>query len=301
DVADRVHALRGADVRARVPGRRHQARRGRHRAECAEAALHRVLELRARVPVRRADRARRPRADDEVRHVLRPHVDRTSADVRDRLSEPGAHVRPCRRHRAATRVCAGARLRVRSPARPHESLDDGAGRSARPHCRHRRLHVETVMSNDDQSRSRRREQAQRATHSNGPGPGAPASERVGESEGRSPSDKSVWREGFSIAPPEDAYVLRRQFTKFLVLTTAGMACGNGWIWLRSLGAAPRREYPERVIARASELTSGAVRTFSYPDPEDPCILFRRPDGSLAAFSQKCTHLSCAVYYAADHD
>ena len=157
------------------------------------------------------------------------------------------------------------------------------------------------MSNDDQSRSRRREQAQRATHSNGPGPGAPASERVGESEGRSPSDKSVWREEFSIDAPEDAYVLRRQFTKFLVLTSAGMACGNGWIWLRSLAAGPRPEYPEQIVARRSDLAAGAVRTFSYPGPQDPCILFRRPDGSIAAFSQKCTHLSCAVYYSAERD
>jgi len=114
-------------------------------------------------------------------------------------------------------------------------------------------------------------------------------------------DRPVWREEFSIDAPEDAYVLRRQFTKFLVLTSAGMACGNGWIWLRSLAASPRREYPERIVARASDLTPGTVRTFSYPDPQDPCILFRRSDGSLAAFSQKCTHLSCAVTYAVERD
>jgi Rieske Fe-S protein len=96
-------------------------------------------------------------------------------------------------------------------------------------------------------------------------------------------------------------VLRRQFTKFLVLTSAGMACGNGWIWLRSLSARSAPAYPERVVARASELAPGAVRMFSYPGEEDPCILIRRTNGSLAAFSQKCTHLSCAVHYAADRD
>ena len=41
--------------------------------------------------------------------------------------------------------------------------------------------------------------------------------------------------------------------------------------------------------------------FSYPTPQDPCILVRRSNGALAAFSQKCTHLSCAVYYAAARD
>jgi Rieske Fe-S protein len=114
-------------------------------------------------------------------------------------------------------------------------------------------------------------------------------------------ERPAWREEFSIDAPEDAYVLRRQFTKFLVLTSAGMACGNGWIWLRSLAAAPQPEYPRTVVARASDLPAGSARMFSYPGPQDPCILFRRPNGALAAFSQKCTHLSCAVYYAADRD
>jgi Rieske Fe-S protein len=56
-----------------------------------------------------------------------------------------------------------------------------------------------------------------------------------------------------------------------------------------------------VVARASEVTAGTVKMFSYPGPQDPCILVRRTSGSLAAFSQKCTHLSCAVYYAAARD
>src|ERR1051325_625744 len=93
------------------------------------------------------------------------------------------------------------------------------------------------------------ERSERATRTE-QGQGPPASEGVGESEGRSPS---VWKEEFSIDAPEDAYVLRRQFTKFLVLTSAGMACGNGWIWLRALTAKPAAGYPEQVIARASEL------------------------------------------------
>jgi Rieske Fe-S protein len=113
--------------------------------------------------------------------------------------------------------------------------------------------------------------------------------------------RPAWREEFSIDAPEDAYVLRRQFTKFLVLTSLGMACGNGWIWLRSLGAKNGKAYPEMLVARASELGPGAVKMFSYPSPQDPCILVRRTTGALAAFSQKCTHLSCSVYYAAARD
>jgi nitrite reductase/ring-hydroxylating ferredoxin subunit len=115
------------------------------------------------------------------------------------------------------------------------------------------------------------------------------------------STAGIWREEFSVQAAEDAYVLRRQFTKFLVLTSLGMACGNGWIWVRSLFARADSSYPERVIARASELAPGGVKLFAYPGPNDRCILLRRPGGELAAFSQKCTHLSCAVYYAASRD
>jgi Rieske Fe-S protein len=42
---------------------------------------------------------------------------------------------------------------------------------------------------------------------------------------------------------------------------------------------------------------GGVKLFRYPGPEDPCILIRRSENEYAAYSQKCTHLSCAVYYS----
>ena len=115
------------------------------------------------------------------------------------------------------------------------------------------------------------------------------------------SKKPVWSEEFSVYASEDAYVQRRQFTKFLVLTSAGMVAGQAWIWLKSVAAAPRTEWPEAVVARASDIAPGTVRFFKYPSETEPCILVRRTNGELVAFSQKCTHLSCAVYYAAERD
>jgi nitrite reductase/ring-hydroxylating ferredoxin subunit len=111
----------------------------------------------------------------------------------------------------------------------------------------------------------------------------------------------VWAEEFSVHGGEDAYVQRRQFTKFLVLTSFGMVAGNGWIWLKALTAEERTEWPRAVIGRASEIAPGTVRFFAYPEATDPCILVRRTNGEFTAFSQKCTHLSCAVYYAAEKD
>jgi Rieske Fe-S protein len=115
------------------------------------------------------------------------------------------------------------------------------------------------------------------------------------------STTPVWSEEFSVHGAEDAYVQRRQFTKFLVLTSLGMATGNAWIWLKAVTAEERHEWPQRVIARASEIQPGTVRFFSYPEATDPCILVRRTNGEFTAFSQKCTHLSCAVYYATERD
>lgn len=108
------------------------------------------------------------------------------------------------------------------------------------------------------------------------------------------STTPVWSEEFSVHGAEDAYVQRRQFTKFLVLTSLGMVTGNGWILFKAATAEEHREWPHLVVGRASEIQPGTVRFFSYPEPTDPCILVRRTSGEFTAFSQKCTHLSCAV-------
>ena len=92
----------------------------------------------------------------------------------------------------------------------------------------------------------------------------------------------------------------RQFTKFLTLTSFAMLAGNLWILARSLFyRAP--SYPEQAVAGAGELGVGEVKIFAYPTADDPCILVRTGSDSYAAYSQKCTHLSCAVYYAKEYN
>jgi Rieske Fe-S protein len=113
----------------------------------------------------------------------------------------------------------------------------------------------------------------------------------------SPDRKPLWSEEFSVHGAEDQYVLRRQFTKFLVLTSLGMLAGNVWIWAKSLFARPHRQMPEMPVASASEIPLGGIKLFTYPTPKDTAIMVRKTDGSFVAYSQKCTHLSCAVYYS----
>jgi Rieske Fe-S protein len=55
---------------------------------------------------------------------------------------------------------------------------------------------------------------------------------------------------------------------------------------------------ERVVARAGEVPVGGVKLFNYPGADDPCILVRAAEERYVAYSQKCTHLSCAVYFEA---
>lgn len=107
----------------------------------------------------------------------------------------------------------------------------------------------------------------------------------------------LWREEFSITQAGERYVNRRQLTKFLVLTSLGMFAGNLWILIKSW---LRRDvsYPAKRIARAGEIPVKGVKLFEYPGPLDQCILVRTGEDEYVAYSQKCTHLSCAVYYAA---
>jgi arsenite oxidase small subunit len=113
---------------------------------------------------------------------------------------------------------------------------------------------------------------------------------------RTIEQEPLWREEISIFAADERYVNRRQFAKFLVLTSFGMFVGNVWILARSW-LARRPIYPVRAVATADEIPVGGVKLFRYPGPDDPCILVRHSETELAAYSQKCTHLSCAVYYS----
>jgi len=57
--------------------------------------------------------------------------------------------------------------------------------------------------------------------------------------------------------------------------------------------------PVMRIAGVDEVPPGGSRLFRYPTADDPCILVRDLSGGFAAFSQVCTHLSCAVVHRPD--
>ncbi|MGE5836728.1 MAG: Rieske 2Fe-2S domain-containing protein [Acidobacteriota bacterium] len=111
---------------------------------------------------------------------------------------------------------------------------------------------------------------------------------------RPPELQPAWRQDFPIDWPQDQYVERRDFVKFLVLTSFALTVGQFWIagenWLRRrLGFAEARR-----IASLATLPVGGVVVFNYPADRDPCVLIRLGEREMVAYSQKCTHLSCAV-------
>ncbi len=112
------------------------------------------------------------------------------------------------------------------------------------------------------------------------------------------SEQPLWTEEFSVHTADERYVSRRQVSKFLVLTSLGMFVGNLWLLLKSI-TARRAVYPETWIGTASAIPVGGVKLFTYPTAEDHCILVRLGPEQFVAYSQKCTHLSCAVYYSAE--
>jgi Rieske Fe-S protein len=117
---------------------------------------------------------------------------------------------------------------------------------------------------------------------------------------RKPSSAPLWQDEFPVFTADERYVSRRQFTKFLTLTSFAMLAGNLWILARSLlHRSPA--YPQQPVAAMDELAVGGVKMFAYPTAQDPCILVRTGSDSYAAYSQKCTHLSCAVYYAKEQN
>jgi Rieske Fe-S protein len=104
----------------------------------------------------------------------------------------------------------------------------------------------------------------------------------------------AWRQDFPIDWPQDQYVERRDFVKFLVLTSFAMTVGQFWIagqnWLRRR----RGQFEIRRITSLAAVPIGGALVFNYPEEHDPCVLVRMGERDLVAYSQKCTHLSCAV-------
>jgi Rieske Fe-S protein len=113
-------------------------------------------------------------------------------------------------------------------------------------------------------------------------------------DGRPMDVQPKWRRDFPVDWPQDDYVARRDFTKFLVLTSFAFTVGQFWIVAKNFIRSRTGKLPVREVARVDELAIGAATTFDYPYEHDSCLLMRTGESTFVAYSQKCTHLSCPV-------
>jgi len=100
---------------------------------------------------------------------------------------------------------------------------------------------------------------------------------------------------------EEAQVTRREFCNFLGLTSAALFIGAGGFAAKAaLDARKSESFVAAPIDGAEALAPNSSMNFNYPAAGDSAILVRTSEGTYHAYGQKCTHLSCPVYYSRDH-
>ena len=106
-----------------------------------------------------------------------------------------------------------------------------------------------------------------------------------------------WKEDFPIQQVESTQVTRRDFAKFLCLVSGGLATGSGYVALKA-NFFPGEEATdeEHLVCKRSEIPVGGTRSFIIAGSSIPYVLIHLEDGQFRAYEQKCTHLSCAVFY-----
>lgn len=113
-------------------------------------------------------------------------------------------------------------------------------------------------------------------------------------DGRPHHAQPRWRKDFPIDTPRDEYVTRRDFSKFMVLTSFAFAVGQLWIVAQNLLRGRTGAPPVRPIAPVSEVPVGGSLVFTYPGEDDHAILVRLEEERFVAYDQRCTHLLCPV-------
>lgn len=108
------------------------------------------------------------------------------------------------------------------------------------------------------------------------------------------SEQPRWRKDFPIDWSRDEYVSRRDFTKFLALTSLAFVAGQFWILLQNAWRTRRGALPIVAVARVADVPIGGSKLFAYPDEASHAILIRLEEDRFVAYDQQCTHLLCPV-------
>lgn len=109
-----------------------------------------------------------------------------------------------------------------------------------------------------------------------------------------------WQAEFPYHWNADDFVSRRELLRLAVAASGALFAATASIvglgYLR-----PTATVSRQAIIPANALSPGGVHYFQYPTAQDQAILLHLSDGRFAAYSGRCTHLSCAVYYDQGRD
>ncbi len=111
----------------------------------------------------------------------------------------------------------------------------------------------------------------------------------------------LWQQDFPINRVAELDNSRRQFLKFLGLSSAAFFTGTLAMALKAVFEEDRTAgLPALRIAAVADVAEGRSINFHYPDPSYPAILIHLPDNQFVAYEQRCTHLLCPVLYQGDN-
>jgi len=118
-------------------------------------------------------------------------------------------------------------------------------------------------------------------------------------DGRPLDEQPCWRQDFPIDWPADEYLTRREFIKFMLLTSGAFSAGQVALLIAGQRQKAASSEPTMVVARVDDVPIGGSLIFHYPENSPARILIRLDDQTFVAYEQQCTHLLCPVIPAVD--
>jgi nitrite reductase/ring-hydroxylating ferredoxin subunit len=123
-------------------------------------------------------------------------------------------------------------------------------------------------------------------------------EHIGEATEQLKGAREEWREEFPYPWDEDEVVTRRDTLRFLLGGAGALFLATGALAI--IGHLPAGPGVQAVpVAKVGELAENDWRVFDFPDQYAQGIVINLPGKGLVAYSDVCTHLSCAVIYQGD--
>ncbi len=110
-----------------------------------------------------------------------------------------------------------------------------------------------------------------------------------------------WRSEFPYRWREDDVVTRRDTLRFLVGGAGALFVATAALDTIAHISDVTSAKPDHIVAvaKTGELAVNESKVFTFPDQFGQGILINLPDKGLVAYSDVCTHLSCAVLYQGD--